>query len=35
MFGSYCEVHEDHDVGRNSMKPHGIPAICLGPTGNI
>ena len=35
MFGSYCEVHEDHEKSRNSMKPRGVPAICLGPTGNI
>jgi len=35
MFGSYCEVHEDHETSRNSMKPRSVPAICLGPTGNI
>jgi hypothetical protein len=34
-FGAYCEVHEDHDTGRNSMRPCGIPSICLGSTGNI
>ena len=33
-FGSYCEVHEDN-ASTNSMKSRGIPAICLGPTGNI
>ena len=30
MYGSYCEVHEDHEIAR-----WGTPAICLGPTGNI
>ena len=34
MFGSYCEVHEEN-TPTNSMKLRGIPAICLGPTGNI
>ena len=34
MFGSYCEVHEDN-APTNSMKSRGLPAICLGPTGNI
>jgi hypothetical protein len=34
-FGAYCEVHEDHEEERYSMKPRGTPAICLGPTGNI
>ena len=34
MFGSYCEVHEEN-TPTNSMKLCGIPAICLGPTGNI
>jgi len=33
-FGSYCEVHEDN-APTNSMKSRGLPAICLGPTGNI
>ena len=35
-FGAYCEVHEDNSP-TNSMKSRarGIPAICLGPTGNI
>ena len=33
-FGSYCKVHEDN-TPTNSMKSHGLPAICLGPTGNI
>ena len=33
-FGSYCEVHEDNDP-TNSMQSRGLPAICLGPTGNI
>jgi hypothetical protein len=33
-FGSYCKVHEDNDP-TNSMKSRGLPAICLGPTGNI
>jgi hypothetical protein len=33
-FGAYCEVHEDN-MPTNSMKSRGIPAICLGPTGNI
>ena len=30
-FGSYVQTHEEHD---NSMEPHTIGAICLGPTGN-
>jgi hypothetical protein len=34
-FGAYCEVHKEHEKERNSMKPRGIPSICLGPTGNI
>ena len=34
MFGSYCEVHKEN-TPTNSMKSFGIPAICLGPTGNI
>jgi hypothetical protein len=34
-FGAYCEVHEDHEHQRNSMKTQGTPFICLGPTGNI
>jgi len=34
LFGSYCEVHEDNSP-TNGMKPRTIPAICLGPTGNI
>ena len=33
-FGAYCEVHEENDP-TNSMKSRGIPAICLGPTGNL
>ena len=33
-FGSYCEVHEDNSP-TNSTKSRGIPAICLGPTGNL
>ena len=33
-FGAYCEVHEEN-TPTNSMKSRGIPAICLGPTGNI
>ena len=33
-FGAYCEVHEDHEKERNSMKTRGLPSICLGPTGN-
>jgi len=33
-FGSYCEVREDN-APTNSMKSRGLPAICLGPTGNI
>jgi hypothetical protein len=33
-FGSYCEVHEDNSP-TNSTKSRGIPAICLGPNGNI
>ena len=33
-FGSYCEVHEDNSP-TNSTKLRRIPAICLGPTGNI
>jgi len=33
-FGSYCEVHEDN-APTNSMKSRGLPAICLGPMGNI
>ena len=32
-FGSYCEGHEDN-APTNSMQSHGLPAICLGPTGN-
>jgi hypothetical protein len=35
LFGSYCEAHEDHKLGRNTMKSRGIPSICLGPTGNL
>ena len=34
MFGSYCKIHEEN-TPTNSMKLRGIPAICLGPTGNI
>jgi hypothetical protein len=33
-FNSYCEVHEDN-YPTNSMKSRGLPAICLGLTGNI
>ena len=33
-FGSYCEVHEKNSP-TISTKSHGLPAICLGPTGNI
>jgi hypothetical protein len=33
-FSSYCEVHEDNSP-TNSTKSRGIPAICIGPTGNI
>jgi hypothetical protein len=33
-FGSYCEVHEKNSP-TNSTKSRGLPAICLGPTGNI
>jgi len=33
-FGAYCEVYEDN-TPTNSTKTRGIPAICLGPTGNI
>jgi hypothetical protein len=33
MFGSYCKVHAEN-TPTNSMKSRGIPAICLGPTGN-
>jgi hypothetical protein len=33
-FGAYCEVHEEN-TPTNSMKLRGIPAICLGPTGNL
>jgi hypothetical protein len=32
-FGSYCEVHEDN-APTNIMESRGLPAICLGPTGN-
>jgi hypothetical protein len=32
-FGCYCEVHEDN-APTNSMQSRGLPAICLGPTGN-
>jgi len=34
-FGAYCEVYEDNTPMTNSMKTRGLPAICLGPTGNI
>ena len=34
MFGSYCKTHEDN-TPTNSMKPHTMPAICLGPTSNM
>ena len=33
-FGAYCKIHEENDP-TSSMKSHGIPAICLGPTGNL
>ena len=33
-FGSYCEVHEEN-TPTNSTKSRGLPAICLGSTGNI
>jgi hypothetical protein len=33
-FGAYCEVYEDN-TPTNTMKTRGLPAICLGPTGNI
>jgi hypothetical protein len=33
-FGAYCEVYKDN-TPTNTMKTRGIPAICLGPTGNI
>jgi hypothetical protein len=35
LFGSYCETYEDHEIGRNTTRSRGMPAICLGPTGNI
>ena len=33
LFGSYCKVHKEN-TPTNSMRTCGIPAICLGPTGN-
>jgi hypothetical protein len=33
-FGTYCETHEEPNP-KNGMDPRTIPAICLGPTGNI
>jgi hypothetical protein len=33
-FGAYCETHEENSP-TNSMAPHSIPSICLGPTGNL
>jgi hypothetical protein len=34
LFGSYCETHEDNEP-TNSMQSRTLPAICLGPTGNM
>ena len=34
LFGSYCETHEEN-TPTNSMQSRTMPAICLGPTGNM
>ena len=34
MLGEYVKVHKENTV-TNMMKPRTIPAICMGPTGNI
>ncbi len=34
LFGSYCKTHEEI-TPTNSMQSRTMPAICLGPTGNM